>query len=71
MSNITTEILLKDLKFMGMAQTIEARLAQDREDQLDYEEFIDLLLQDERQYRENLSLERSTKAACFEQIQTF
>ena len=49
MSDKDLRDLLNYLKFEGMKETLFARIKEARENNLDYEEFLKLLLQDEQE----------------------
>jgi len=60
--------LLKRLKLGALAPTLPERLALARTQQLDYAAFLTLLLADEVQRRDQLSLERRLMQADFEEV---
>jgi len=62
--------LLDNLKLDGMKETLVARIKEARDHDLDYQEFIKLLLQDEQQVRSIRSLSAKIKLANFEEIKT-
>lgn len=62
---------LKRLHLSGMLESFDARLSQARENALSHREWLELILQDEIQRRENQSLEKRLKQARFEQEKTF
>ena len=62
--------LVKDLRFEGMHGTVLSRLEEARVRSLAYEEFLGLLLQDEKQVREARNLANRIKQAKFEEIKT-
>ena len=61
---------LKALKLGRMLDTIDVRLAQARDDQLGYLEFLQLLLQDEIERRKTQSLRLRLQRASFEEPKT-
>lgn len=61
---------LKTLKLGPMLDTLDVRLLQARQDQLGYLEFLQLLLQDEIERRQNQSLKRRLQRASFEETKT-
>ena len=68
--NTTTELkpLLKRLKLGAMLDTLPERLALARRDQLDYAAFLQILLADEVERRDNRNLEVRLQKAGFEEI---
>lgn len=62
---------LKRLRLSGILESFEVRLSQARENALSHMEWLDLILQDEIQRRENQSLDNRLKKAKFEQEKTF
>ena len=62
--------LMKRLKLGPLAPTLPERLALARAQQLDYAAFLTLLLADEVQRRDHLSLERRLAQAGFEDYVT-
>ena len=54
---------LNTLKLFGMARGFSERLSHPKTADLSHEEFLGLLVQDERTYRENLRLKRLLKKA--------
>lgn len=66
----TTELkpLLKRLKLGAMLDTLPERLALARRDQLDYAAFLQILLTDEVERRDNRNLEVRLQKAGFEEI---
>ena len=61
---------LRQLRLGGLASSLEVRLQQARSNQLDYMEFLELLLQDELNVREQRMIERRTKTADFRDQRT-
>jgi DNA replication protein DnaC len=62
--------LVHELKFDGMKETLIARLAEARENNLAYEEFLGFLLQDEQELRASKTLAQKLKGAKFEEEKT-
>ena len=56
---------LRDLRLSGLAQSLEVRLQEARGNNLSHEEFLELILQDELNIRNQRLLERRRKAASF------
>lgn len=56
MLNQQTMSILNSLKLFGMARSFEERLAGPKHTELSHAEFVGLLVQDERLYRDNLRL---------------
>jgi DNA replication protein DnaC len=65
--NQQTMSILHSLKLFGMARCLEERLADTKQAALSHAEFIGLLVQDERLYRDNLRLRRLLKKAKLRQ----
>lgn len=61
---------LRQLRLSGMAQTLDVRLQEATGNQLNHQEFLELILKDEVSVRNNRLLERRTKAACFREQKT-
>ena len=61
---------IKELKLIGMQDTLVARLKEARDNDLDYEQFLTLLLQDEEQVRSARNLSGKIKLARFEESKT-
>jgi DNA replication protein DnaC len=74
MLNEQTIATLNSLKLFGMASSFEERLSSPNHAELSHAEFIGLLVQDEKTYRDNRRLKRLLKearlrqAACLEDI---
>ena len=62
-----TMSILHSLKLFGMSGGLEARLADTKQAALSHDEFVRLLVQDERLYRDNLRLRRLLKQAKLRQ----
>ncbi len=56
---------LSKLRLSGMASTLDLRLQEARGNGLDHLEFLELVLQDERDIREQRSIQRRVKSAAF------
>jgi DNA replication protein DnaC len=56
---------LRDLRLSGLAQSLEVRLQEARGNNLSHEEFLELILQDEMNIRNQRMLERRRKVASF------
>ena len=63
--------LCKAIKLFGLADTLEARLSQARENNLAYEELLCCLFQDEQEDRQRKHLARTIKQAQFEETKSF
>jgi DNA replication protein DnaC len=61
---------LRQLRLSGLAQGLEVRLQQAAASQLDHREFLELVLQDELDVREQRHLALRTKAADFRTLKT-
>lgn len=61
---------LRTLRLGGLASSLDVRLQEARGNQLDYMEFLELLLQDELNMREQRMIDRRTKAADFRDQRT-
>jgi len=62
-----TMSILRSLKLFGMARSLEERLADSNQAGLSHAEFVGLLVQDEKIYRDNLRLRRLLKKAKLRQ----
>lgn len=67
MLNQQTLSILHSLKLFGMAKSLEERLANASQAELSHAEFIGLLVQDEKIYRDNARLRRLLKKAKLRQ----
>lgn len=56
---------LKELRLSGMGLSLDVRLQEARANNLDYEEFLELALQDELTIRQDRQIKRRVKAAAF------
>jgi DNA replication protein DnaC len=65
--NQQTISILHSLKLYGMARSFEERLADSNQAALSHDEFVGLLVQDEKLYRDNLRLRRLLKKAKLRQ----
>lgn len=61
---------LSKLSLSGMASTLDLRLQEARGNGLDHLEFLELVLQDERDVREQRSIARRLKAAAFRETRS-
>lgn len=62
-----TENLLVDLRLYGMRSGFRQRLKQASSDQSGYEEFLNLVLHDEKEFRHNAKIKRLLYRAAFKQ----
>lgn len=69
MRNIVRE-KLKELRLPGMAERLELRIQEARANQLDFPEFLEILLEDELVARTNKKMTRSLKTAKFRNLKT-
>ena len=67
MLNQQTISILHSLKLFGLARSFEERLADSNQSNLSHAEFLGLLVQDEKTYRDNLRLKRLLKKAKLRQ----
>jgi DNA replication protein DnaC len=67
MFNQQTLSILHSLKLFGLARGFEQRLADPKQADLSHAEFVGLLVQDEKTYRDNLRLKRLLKKAKLRQ----
>jgi DNA replication protein DnaC len=67
MLNQQTMSILHSLKLFGLAKGFEERLADPKQASLSHAEFVGLLVQDEKTYRDNLRLRRLLKKAKLRQ----
>jgi DNA replication protein DnaC len=63
--------ILKRLKLSGILPTLPERIAYARKQKLPEEDFLELVLQDEVDRRDQVNLERRLTRACFAEEQTF
>ncbi len=61
---------LKQLKLSGILTTLDMRVLESQQNQLDYKSFLSLLLQDEIEMRNERKVNRTIKQAHFGQMQT-
>ena len=64
------ETTLKQLRLSGLAQTLSVRLQEAGANRLSHGEFLELILQDELNVRQQRMLARHTKAADFRALKT-
>ena len=67
MLNQQTMSILHSLKLFGLAKSLEERIADPMHASLSHAEFVGLLVQDEKVYRDNLRLRRLLKKAKLRQ----
>jgi len=67
MLNQQTMTILYSLKLYGMAESLEKRLADPKQASLSHDEFVGLMVQDEKTHRDNLKLRRLLKKAKLRQ----
>ena len=67
MLNQQTMTILYSLKLYGMAESLERRLTDPKQASLSHDEFVGLLVQDEKTHRDNLKLRRLLKKAKLRQ----
>lgn len=65
------KVVLKRLRLSGILHTLPDRIAYARKTQLDYQDFLELVLQDEIDRRDRVGLQRRLQKAQFEEEQTF
>jgi len=70
MSIPNLETTLKKLRLSGMANTLSLRLQEAAANRLSHEEFLEIILQDELNVRQERFLNRRTKAADFHHLKT-
>src|SRR6266436_2232247 len=70
MSIPNLETTLKQLRLSGLAGTVGLRLQEAAANRLSHEEFLEILLQDELNVRQERLLSRRTKAADFHRLKT-
>lgn len=70
MNHRNLEITLKELRLSGLTQTLSVRLQEAAANRLSHGEFLELILQDELNVRQQRHLARRTKAADFRQLKT-
>jgi DNA replication protein DnaC len=56
---------LKKLRLSGLLESLEVRIHEAKSGRLDYDEFLELVLQDELAIRQDRQIARRMKAACF------
>jgi DNA replication protein DnaC len=70
MNKTNLETTLKQLRLSGLSQTLERRLQEAGANRLSHGEFLELILQDEMNIRQQRVLSRRTKAADFRKLKT-
>lgn len=68
--NQTITTTLRQLRLSGLAQTLEVRLQEAASNRLSHSEFLELILQDEMNIRNQRILQRRNKAADFRDTRT-
>ncbi len=68
--NDTLRQALKQLRLSGLAQTLEVRLQEARGNNLSHDEFLELIMQDELNIRQQRLIERRRKSAQFRDTRT-
>jgi DNA replication protein DnaC len=68
--NDTLVNMAKQLRLGGLLQSLEVRLQEARGNNLSHEEFLELILQDESQVRQQRLITRRIKAASFRDLKT-
>ena len=71
MMNERLQTLLKQLRLSGLAQSLDVRLQEAAGHQLNYAEFLELILQDELLVRNQRLIERRVKVAQFRELKAF
>lgn len=66
----TRNLTLRQLRLGGLRNTLDVRLQEARASQLDYIQFLELLLQDEVDIRQQRKIQRWTKKAGFREQKT-
>jgi len=61
---------MKDLRLSGMISSLDVRLQEARSNQLDYGEFLELLIYDELAVRQERKIDRMLKKAAFNNLKT-
>ena len=61
---------LKKLRLSGLAQSLEVRLQEARANRLEYDEFLELVLEDELAVRRDRLIQRRTQSASFREMKT-
>lgn len=61
---------LKELRLPGIAENLDIRVQEARSNQLDFEEFLEILIDDELVMRSNKKRERALKKANFRNLKT-
>jgi len=69
--NERLQTLLKQLRLSGLAQSLDVRIQEAAGHQLNYVEFLELILQDELLIRNQRQIERRVKVAQFRELKAF
>jgi len=70
MNKSNLDLTLKQLRLSGLSQSLEVRLQEAAANRLSHGEFLELILQDELNVRQQRVLSRRTKAADFRKLRT-
>lgn len=70
MNHTQIQTTLKQLRLSGLSQTLSVRLQEAQASRLSHGEFLELILQDELNVRQQRQLSRRTQAADFRQLKT-
>lgn len=70
MNHTQVQTALKQLRLSGLSQTLSVRLQEAQASRLSHGEFLELILQDELNVRQQRQLARRTQAADFRQLKT-
>jgi len=70
MMNDTLVRMIKQLRLGGLLESLEVRLQEARGNNLSHEEFLELILQDESNIRQQRLIARRVKAASFRDLKT-
>jgi len=68
--NEALQTAMKKLRLSGMAQSVEVRLQEASGNRLSHEEFLELILQDELEVRNDRVIDRRVKTASFRELKT-
>ena len=66
--NERLQTLLRQLRLSGLAQSLDVRIQEAAGHQLNYVEFLELILQDESLVRNQRQIERRVKLAQFREL---
>ena len=62
--------MLKQLRLSGLAETLDIRLQEAQGHKLGYDEFLELILQDELLTRQERTIARRVKSAAFRELKS-